>query len=333
MFNFSGCKCPVCQQPLTEKDDIVVCPECGAPYHRNCYQEHGSCVFANRHGIDFEWKPAPGEAAKADSTAASTAESSTAGSTQEIPCPRCGAMNPSNDLFCESCGAPLQKGAPSYSSGTDARGAASYGPGSVPPNDPFHIAGLPPEAQVHPDEVFEGISARDWAAYLGDNAAWYLLNFKQMHLSGRKTAISFSAFLFGPYYFLYRKMWAPAIGLFVTALVLAIPTFMEMMLALEMPIAASFSPQLISILVAVCSTLSLIIKFACGGFAVNLYKKLSARKIHKILENGPVDAAVLKKAGGTSKLALIICLGGAFIVSWLLVIFAATPTIMGGISL
>ena len=186
---------------------------------------------------------------------------------------------------------------------------------------------------MHPDEVFEGISARDWAAYLGDNAAWYLLNFKQMHLSGRKTAISFSAFLFGPYYFLYRKMWAPAIGLFVTALVLAIPTFMEMMLALEMPIAASFSPQLISILVAVCSTLSLIIKFACGGFAVNLYKKLSARKIHKILENGPVDAAVLKKAGGTSKLALIICLGGAFIVSWLLVIFAATPTIMGGISL
>ena len=36
MSNYTGCKCPVCQQPFTETDDIVVCPECGAPYHRAC---------------------------------------------------------------------------------------------------------------------------------------------------------------------------------------------------------------------------------------------------------------------------------------------------------
>ena len=33
-----------CGKPLTLQDDIVVCPDCGAPYHRDCYEKLGRCI-------------------------------------------------------------------------------------------------------------------------------------------------------------------------------------------------------------------------------------------------------------------------------------------------
>ena len=48
-------KCPVCSASFTEGDDIVVCPDCGAPYHRTCYTEQGRCSYYDEHG-EFEWK-------------------------------------------------------------------------------------------------------------------------------------------------------------------------------------------------------------------------------------------------------------------------------------
>ena len=44
MYQFTGCPCSVCGKALTDTDDIVVCPDCGAPYHRACYEKQGGCV-------------------------------------------------------------------------------------------------------------------------------------------------------------------------------------------------------------------------------------------------------------------------------------------------
>ena len=33
MMDYKGCKCASCHKVLKEGDDIVICPECGAPYH------------------------------------------------------------------------------------------------------------------------------------------------------------------------------------------------------------------------------------------------------------------------------------------------------------
>ena len=41
MLDYTHIKCPVCGDTFKEDDDIVVCPQCGAPYHRACYQEKG----------------------------------------------------------------------------------------------------------------------------------------------------------------------------------------------------------------------------------------------------------------------------------------------------
>ena len=38
-----------------DDEDIVVCPECGAPYHRECWNSVGTCIHSAEHG-SYEWK-------------------------------------------------------------------------------------------------------------------------------------------------------------------------------------------------------------------------------------------------------------------------------------
>ena len=37
---YSGLCCPVCKVKFKDDDDIVVCPACGAPHHRSCYNQN-----------------------------------------------------------------------------------------------------------------------------------------------------------------------------------------------------------------------------------------------------------------------------------------------------
>lgn len=52
-MEFTEYKCPVCDKQFKKGDDVVVCPECGAPHHRECYEKEGHCHFADKHGADF----------------------------------------------------------------------------------------------------------------------------------------------------------------------------------------------------------------------------------------------------------------------------------------
>ena len=56
MPKYYGCPCEGCGKPLTLQDDIVVCPDCGAPYHRVCYEKLGQCIHRPAHAAGYEWK-------------------------------------------------------------------------------------------------------------------------------------------------------------------------------------------------------------------------------------------------------------------------------------
>ena len=49
-MKYTNYKCPVCNNQFTEDDDVVVCPECGTPHHRECYIQNGNCANADKHG-------------------------------------------------------------------------------------------------------------------------------------------------------------------------------------------------------------------------------------------------------------------------------------------
>ena len=54
MPKYYGCPCEGCGKPLTLQDDIVVCPDCGAPYHRVCYEKLGQCIHRPAHAAGYE---------------------------------------------------------------------------------------------------------------------------------------------------------------------------------------------------------------------------------------------------------------------------------------
>ena len=48
-MDFKNYFCPVCNNKFTDDDDVVVCPECGIPHHRDCYFSNGGCFNEEKH--------------------------------------------------------------------------------------------------------------------------------------------------------------------------------------------------------------------------------------------------------------------------------------------
>ncbi len=54
-MKYDGVTCPVCLKPFDKDSDVVVCPECGTPHHRECYEQIGACINQKKHG-EFVWE-------------------------------------------------------------------------------------------------------------------------------------------------------------------------------------------------------------------------------------------------------------------------------------
>ncbi len=204
-MNYIGLKCPVCGKAFTADDDIVVCPQCGAPYHRECYAKTGKCVYAEFHGTAKTWRP--------------PAQRDSASQQGDLPrCPRCGAQNARDALFCAHCGLPLSpNGAPPYNA--PARGnSAPYGKNqpnhSRPPESGFPESPFPfqydPLGGVNPNEPINGVPASEMAQFVQSNTQYYLPVFINLNRVGRNR-FNFSAFLFTGLWMLYRKQYRKGI--------------------------------------------------------------------------------------------------------------------------
>ena len=47
--------CSLCHAYLFEDDDVVCCPVCGAPHHRDCYMNIGHCALEEFHGTENQY--------------------------------------------------------------------------------------------------------------------------------------------------------------------------------------------------------------------------------------------------------------------------------------
>ncbi len=55
-FRYSNEKCPVCNKQFNINDDVVVCPYCGTPHHRECYKINTKCANDDKHDEEFCWE-------------------------------------------------------------------------------------------------------------------------------------------------------------------------------------------------------------------------------------------------------------------------------------
>lgn len=188
--------CPVCGQQFTPSDDIVVCPDCGAPYHRACWLQRGGCVYADFHGQDFVWQSAaPRTQAYVDDDA-----------DEPIRCPRCGEECPPDTLVCPECGKQL---------GVQASGRFDF-------NDSFFLR----DVDADPAEDLDGFTVREAAILVQFRTKDYVRKFNRIK-EGKKLGWNWAAFFFSPFWFFFRKIrkvGALFLGvLLVIAFFLAIP--------------------------------------------------------------------------------------------------------------
>ena len=299
MPKYYGCPCEGCGKPLTLRDDIVVCPDCGAPYHRDCYEKLGRCIHSAAHAAGYEWKFPYQES-------------------ELCTCPACGERTLRSEEHCRCCGAVLPpEGAEEPADRSEDPGEGSFDYSSfyrqfqetgTPPADPMKQAY---EAAFGKEEAMDGIPCADWASYIGPASPSYMNTYCRMQLAHSKVSMSFSALLFGPFYFFYRKAWRPAFGFLAAEMLLAAPTFIEMLQLSGSSFAPALSASALTVLARVCSLLSFLLMLVRGMYGKWLYRRSAASRIRRIQSEFP-DArqrqAVLRAQGGVSFGAVFLCI-------------------------
>lgn len=192
-MDYKNTQCPICNKMFSNDDDIVVCPDCGAPYHRSCYNLTGNCLYKDLHGTDKAYVH------KQDTN-----------NVEELledlkACPRCNAKNNKEAMFCESCGFIFAN--------------TQNNSAQTPPFMPGMPFIFDPMGGVNPNELIDGIPSGEIATYVRVNTPYYMSIFKKIK-DKNKSKFNFSAFLFSGAWFLYRKQYK--IGSIITALVFSI---------------------------------------------------------------------------------------------------------------
>lgn len=189
MKNYVNQPCPICKKMFNDSDDIVVCPVCGAPYHRSCYKTVGNCIYKDKHGTCEDYFH-------------SHQEQNYTETYDDKVCPRCLNKNPKDALFCNKCGFSF-----------------SEKQGTIPFNSQ-NVDGIPfifdPLAGINPSDKIDNIEISEIAAFTKVNTPYYITVFKRIK-DLDKSRFSFSAFLFSGAWFLYRKMYK--LGAIFTSLV------------------------------------------------------------------------------------------------------------------
>ncbi len=197
-MDFLGKDCPVCSKKFQEGDDIVVCPKCGAPYHRNCYKENGKCIYPALHREHKSWKevydknPDP---INSDNTIHHQR-------LETIICPACGTPNPKESVNCQKCGCLLSR---NVIFGENQKETFRQNPFDENPQNPFTVF-IDPMAGVSPDDDFDGVTGAELAKFVQSNTPYYMRIFADIKNRG-KSRFNIMALLFGSGWYLYRKQY------------------------------------------------------------------------------------------------------------------------------
>lgn len=224
-MRYKDARCVFCDLTFAEKDDVVVCPVCGAPHHRECWNTTGKCACGEKHADGFVWE-FPAEVLK--SREQEKTETDAFGSTDEkvlsngekiILCPYCGEKNYERDMYCSYCGQKLHPERNETFGETGGRtNQGPYAPYASPErnhasseDDGFHYREIRSNFDLYggldPTSMIDGIPCWEYSEYVGGTKPGRILRkVSIMERFNSKFSWILPAFLFGPIWFFYRKM-------------------------------------------------------------------------------------------------------------------------------
>ena len=252
-------KCVRCHAYLFENDDdIVYCPTCGAPHHRECYQALGHCALEDLHGTDREYDKTK-EAAEATPEKAAHIGENAEGF---ITCGVCHEKYELSAMRCPKCGAP---------------NVSKFG-GSFATFD--FLGGVPEDC-----DIGEGVTADEAKRFVASNTRRYIPKFAVLN-SSNKTSWNWAAFLFPCPWLISRKMYKNGIIVGLLSIIFSLLVFpFTQFLTNNGYSEASFSdPQVlfeilkkanitVLIFAVLCFVFTLLLRILLGVFGDYIYKR------------------------------------------------------------
>ena len=200
-MNYNGIDCPVCGRKFEQADDVVVCPICGTPHHRHCWNENGRCINEEKHIEGFVWQMMNKEASpirKNDNTA-------------KI-CPVCGESNDPCEPVCTKCGERLKNNRNNNANPVFAPFGQSAGGNWQTEMNPDVFS---PYQNVHAQDAktlygentaIEDIPVSEMAEYIQKNSNKYIGRMLDMQEKETKLSWSWASALGSFFWCFYRKM-------------------------------------------------------------------------------------------------------------------------------
>lgn len=321
MADFTNLTCPVCNEKFSADDDIVVCPICGTPHHRECYKTLGRCANISWHneGKIFD---ATEQVNEQEENAQTDREPK-----EKVPCRRCGNLNDSDALFCDRCGAPVSQGF--SNAGPFVKIDMSQG-------------SFNPFAALDSDELIDGKETWKYKAVVKENPIRFIPQFKAFFKTGKKTSFNLAAFFFSPIYFLYRKMYSLGIVLLILYGILELPSLILNMsnesLSQIVGTTVTFGLDLTNAQISFLSyayyfssIAVMAIRFLSGIFANYIYFNKCKKTICDIeKKTGSKDEflALADKKGGANRVLIIVLVAIYLLVIWSATFFMMNPALM-----
>ncbi len=312
-------QCQICKGYLFEDDDIVICPECGAPHHRDCWQALGRCGVEADHGTERQYDRL--EAEKFSETADDK--------TEPRVCEHCHRESKAQGSFCPYCGQPYSGNRHQSHSRNNMGGNVFMG------GMPFSVdiyGGIPKDSKI------EDVKVEKLAKFVGNNSQRYIPRFATLN-KHNKGSWNWAAFLSPAAWFMSRKMYLYGALFFLISLAAGLcgyPFFLEYETLLqELGTGATYSSYSIisqnldkfsllsMIMLFVGSSITVATRILIGRFGDWIYRTTALEKVRKISDNPEVQDVdtALAAAGSVSLL-------------WMMVTFLAEqylPSVIGSL--
>lgn len=310
MTRFENKLCPVCRKPFKADDDIVVCPVCGTPHHRACYNEKGGCGVEDAHASGFVWEGhLPGEEPEPANT------QSAEDSTQDV------SMGAGEYSGADSNGFGDEHHA-DYPGGTPG-GFNAYGPNGEPIDIQDFLNQINRQTM---DETRgeDGVSAKELSCYVGKSVMHYSQAFAAFRAPAapgrkkRKVFFNICAGLFTPVHQFYRKLDGMGIILVLLELTYYIPTLLS--------VAGTLSASVIGAIQLATSGLYFVAKVLLCMFGDYFYYRHCVNRIKDIrarYDDGKAEGyyEALNEKGSPSWLRAIIAILAVYLLQSVLLLY------------
>ena len=289
-MDYIGEICPVCGKSFTADDDIVVCPDCGTPHHRECYKTENKCANAALHGTGEKWKRS-----KHDEKLYKI-------------CPVCRFPNRAADETCQRCGSALAEATSDPFEKAGENGEQPRDPFAAYSReelfDPIKYLGY------DPNEDMGGVTMKDVSDFVGPSTIYYVPKFKQMQESGARPSFNLFSLIFPSLFFANRKMWGWAILAATLGIIFNLPANLLMYIEEYPKDIAGFiadKQDLLKTMNEVFMIADMGIRALSCLFANWLYFRFAMRSVKRLKSNG-AESARIKSVGGVKPMNMVLIL-------------------------